>query len=91
MWVELGAPVKQRRPSHSKRRDLRGLPEDWRERLVARMPKYRSAALTSAVARCRPKELKKGVQLAIVGRMLIATINGAKVTEKAGQPWRRLS
>lgn len=88
--AEPGPAVQQRRPRHSKRRDLRGLPDDWRETVVARMPRYRLAALTSAVTGCRPEELAKGVQLSIEGGMLIATIQGAKVTEKAGQPWRRL-
>lgn len=88
---EPGPPVEERRQRHSKRRDLRGLPEDWREKLVARMPNYRLAALTNAVTGCRPEELTKGVQLAIEGAMLVATIQGAKVAGKTGQPWRRLT
>jgi hypothetical protein len=82
---EPGPLVEERRPRHSKRQDLRGLPDDWRERLVARMPNYRLAALTNAVTGCRPDELVKGVQLAINGRMLVATIQGAKVT---GENWQ---
>lgn len=88
---EPGPPVDERRRRHSKRRDLGGLPDGWRERLVARMPKYRVAVLVSAVAGCRPDELVKGVQLAIEGGMLVVTVAGAKVTAKSGQAWRRLS
>lgn len=87
---EPGPPVEERRARHSKRRDLRGLPDDWRERLVARMPNYRLAVLANAVTGCRPDELVKGVQLTIEGGMLMATIQGAKVTGTTGQPWRRL-
>lgn len=87
---EPGPPVEQRRPRHSKRRDLRGLSEDWREKLVTRMPNYRLAALTNAVTGCRSDELLSGVQLEIRGGHLVATIIGSKVTEKTGQPWRRL-
>lgn len=89
--AEPGPPIEERRRRHSKRGDLRGLPDDWRERIVARMPNYQLAALTSAVTGCRPEELKKGVQLTLEGGMLVATIQGAKVTAKAGQEWRRLS
>lgn len=90
LWNEPGIPLENRRRRHSKRRDLRGLPVDWRERIVARMPTYRLAALTSAVTGCRPEELVRGVALAIEGDMLVVTIQGAKVTARTGQPWRRL-
>lgn len=89
--AEPGPAVEQRRPRHSKRRDLRGLPDDWREKLVARLPRYRLAALTQAITGCRPDELVAGVRLEIQGDNLVATITGSKVTEKTGQPWRRLS
>ena len=55
------------------------------------MPKYKLAALANAVTGCRPEELTQGVQLEIHDGVLVATILGAKVTAKAGQPWRRLS
>jgi hypothetical protein len=38
-----------------------------------------------------PTRLVKGVKLSIVGGELIAEIDGSKVTEKSGQPWRRLA
>jgi integrase len=87
---ESGPAIEDRKPRHSKRKDMRGLPDDWRERIVARLPKYRYAALTQAVTGCRPDELVKGVKLSIVDGQLIAEIQGSKLTEKSGQPWRRL-
>lgn len=94
-WHELlrnepGPDIEQRRPRHSKRKDLRGLPADWRERMVARLPNYRLAVLVQAVTGCRPDELVNGVQLEIQSGYLVATIKGSKVTAKTGQPWRRL-
>jgi integrase len=87
---ESGPAIEQRRPRRSKRGDLRGLPEDWRERIVVRMPNYRLAVLAQAVTGCRPDELAAGVRLEIQGGNLVATITGSKVTAKTGQPWRRL-
>jgi hypothetical protein len=87
---EPGPAIEDRKPRHSKRKDMRGLPDDWRERIIARLPKYRHAALAQAVTGCRPDELVKGVKLSIVDGQLIAEIQGSKLTEKSGQPWRRL-
>jgi integrase len=71
---------------------MTGLPPDWRERLVARMPTYRLATLTAAVTGCRPAELVGGVRVSIEGGMLVAFIRGAKVDVERGkgQEWRRL-
>lgn len=88
--AEPGPAVGQRRPRHSKRQDLRGLPADWRERMVARLPNHRLAVLAQAVTGCRPDELVNGVQLETQSSYLVATIKGSKVTPKTGQPWRRL-
>jgi integrase len=87
---EPGPAIEERKPRHSKRKDMRGLPDGWRERIVERLPKYRHAALTQAVTGCRPDELVKGVKLSIVDGQLVAEIQGSKVTEKSGQAWRRL-
>ncbi|MDB4873340.1 MAG: integrase [Gemmatimonadales bacterium] len=85
-------PLKGRIDRHTKRQDMRGLPVDWRERVVARMPTYRAAALTAAVTGCRPAELVNGVRMSIEGGMLVAHIEGAKVdvARGKGQEWRRL-
>lgn len=86
-----GPAVNTRKPRHSKRKDMKGLSDDWRERIVLRCQKYRHAVLVSAVTGCRPDELVKGVNLSIAGGELIAEITGSKVTEESGQPWRRLT
>ena len=70
-----------------------GLPTDWREQIILRMPTYSMAALTAVVTGCRPAELVHGVKLSIVDGMLVAYIKGAKVdVEKGkGQEWRQLT
>ena len=85
-------PMEGRVARHTKRQDMKGLPDDWRQRVIERMPNYRPAALTAAVTGCRPAELVGGVKVTIEGGMLIAHIIGAKVdVEKGkGQEWRRL-
>lgn len=88
---EPGPPIAERKPRHSKRKDMKGLPADWRERMVHRSHKYRHAVLVQAVTGCRPAELVTGVKLTIEGESLVAVIDGAKVTGSSGQPWRRLS
>jgi integrase len=88
---EPGPAIEDRKPRHSKRKDMKGLPDDWRERIIARLPKYRNAALAQAVTGCRPDELAKGVKLSIADGQLVAEVQGSKVTEKSGQPWRRLA
>jgi integrase len=85
-------PLEGRSDRHTKRQDMRGLPDDWRERIIERMPAYAPATLTAAVTGCRPAELLSGVQLSIVDGGLVARIKGAKVdVEKGkGQEWRKL-
>lgn len=56
-------PMDGRSDRDTKRQDMRGLPDDWRERLIERMPNYGPATLTAAVTGCRPAELASGVQL----------------------------
>ena len=83
--------LETRAPRHSKRKDMHGLPADWREQIVSRMSKYRIAVLIQAVTGCRPAELQRGVALSIQDGVLVAEIMGVKVKGNAGQPWRRLS
>ena len=85
-------PLEGRIDRHTKRQDMRGLPDDWRERIIARMPTYALATLVAAVTGCRPAELVGGVQLSIEDGMLVAHIKGAKVdvAKGKGQEWRRL-
>ena len=86
-------PMEGRVARHTKRQDMKGLPDDWRQKVIERMPSYRLAALTAAVTGCRPAELVGGVEVTIKDGMLTAHIIGAKVdVEKGkGQEWRRLS
>jgi hypothetical protein len=53
-------PIEGRIDRHTKRRDMAGLPPDWRERVVARMPAYRAAALTAAVTGCGRRSWSAG-------------------------------
>ena len=84
-------PEKDRKNRKGKRVDMRGLPDDWRSRIIARMPNYRAAVIVAAVTGCRPDELVHGVQIEVIGDEVVATIKGSKTTEKTGQPWRRLA
>lgn len=85
-------PLEGRSDRHTKRQDMAGLPPNWRELVIARMPSYRPATLAAAVTGCRPAELVDGVELSIVDGMLVALIRGAKVDVASGkgQEWRRL-
>lgn len=84
-------PPTDRKPRHSKRKDMKRLPEDWRETMVKRLRNYRLAVLAQVVCGCRPAELEQGIQLRISGGYLQVEIAGRKVTDVSGQPWRRLS
>lgn len=80
---------------HSKRRDLRGLPETWRELMHTGLAtsKYRIQYLVTALTGCRPAELEQpGIMVSISDRMLTFTIAGAKVkSDSQGQPFREIS
>lgn len=81
------------RRRQSKRRAIRGLPDDWREQLCLRMgrSKYRDAVLVMALSGCRPAELVKGVRVTLVDEQhLRIDMQGAKVTQLNGQPHRML-
>lgn len=84
-------PIDARTPRHSKKMDMKGLPKNWRECLIERMPNYHPIVLTAAICGCRPDELMSGVTLLIDSGFLVAVINGSKNTNKSGQPWRRLT
>jgi hypothetical protein len=85
-------PLEGRKDRHTKRQDMAGLPSDWRELVIARMPGYRPATLAAAVTGCRPAELVDGIEMSIVDGVLVALIRGAKVdvARGKGQEWRRL-
>jgi integrase len=87
---ELPPAKESRKPAHGKRKDLRGLPDDWRQQILDLMPNYRLPILTLAITGCRPAELVKGVEWTLVNDKLHAVIHGAKVTKYAGQTIREL-
>lgn len=80
-----------RKPAESKKKHLRGLPKDWREQIIRRMPTYQPQILTLAITGCRPAEIVKGIKWRIDNNKLIAEINGAKVSKHSGQETRILS
>lgn len=85
-------PLEGRVARHTKKQDMRGLPSNWREEIITRMPKYKYAAMACAVTGCRPAELVNGVSLVIQDGMMIARIKGVKVDIAGGrgQEWREL-
>lgn len=74
----------------TKARGLTRLPTNWQQILVERMPKYSEPVAITAIAGCRPAELRLGVKIEVTGNHLVLTIPGAKVTKKSGQEWRKL-
>lgn len=74
----------------TKRKDLFTLPEDWRQTLISRMPKYEKAATISALCGCRPAELVQGVEVFVQSERLVVRIHGAKVGPASGQEWREM-
>lgn len=74
----------------SKRR-LGSLPENWREVLVSRMPKWRTQALVCAVTGCRPGEITAGVRLSVKDGELLAEVAGKKCGLYSGQKLRSMT
>lgn len=81
-------PIKR----HSKRQDIRGLPDDWREQMhdAMKTSKYKVDFLVAAVTGCRPHELQYGVQVRLDSALITFTITGAKVKAQQGQPERTI-
>lgn len=85
-------PIPNPKQRHSKRKDIGGLPANWRELLSAEMEKtaYGLPFLTMAVSGCRPEELRKGIKLTATKDRLVINVDGAKVKESQGQPTRQI-
>ena len=73
-----------------KKSSLNKLQKDWRE-IVASQSKgqYRLPALVTMMTGCRPAELVKGVKLIQKDGCVFVEIAGSKVTDKAGQEYRK--
>ena len=77
--------------SYSKRNDLRYLDAQWRDRFIhycERSPTYKHASVLLRYCGMRPEELEKGVQVQLRDRRIEVRIEGGKVRNTAGQPWR---
>lgn len=85
-------PIHEPAKRHSKRQDLRGLPSDWREQMLYEFEssKYRTDFMIAAVTGCRPAELQKGIEIRTTSTSITFRIEGAKVKEQQGQPWREI-
>ena len=78
--------------SMSKKRDLPKLPAGWQNRFLnvnQSSPTYRMAGVLLRHCGLRPKELAKGVHLEATAGGVRVRIEGAKVRQTAGQPWRQ--
>jgi len=88
-------PIASPKPRHSKRKDIIGLPPDWREQMyreIDRMGrgKYELGFLVMALTGCRPEELKRGISITTTPDVITFRINGVKVKKTQGQEWREI-
>lgn len=82
------APVRLKR---SKKLVLKRARNDWQQRFFDETEKsvqYRHACFLAGTCGMRPKELQTGVMVQLLGKMVGIQVEGAKVTETAGQTWR---
>ena len=80
-------------PVLSKKRALKHLPDDWRERFLEAEEghsSYRSQVVLMRFTGLRPAELEKGVAVMRTGDQVQVLVLGAKVRKVAGQEWRKL-
>jgi hypothetical protein len=85
-------PKEIREPRHSKRKDMRGVPPNWREELWNEpgMEKFKLHYALSAVTGCRPGEFEKGFFVKLSKSSIEFAIIGLKVRACSGQPLRVL-
>ncbi|MGI4794444.1 MAG: hypothetical protein ACRYG8_10290 [Janthinobacterium lividum] len=88
-------PSSKVRPIRSKRGGLRELPPDWLQQLwgaaVDAGHRHLNGIAVLLTTGCRPAEVAWGVAVRRVDAGIEVAIAGAKVTETAGQAWRRLT
>ncbi|MFS4552936.1 hypothetical protein [Comamonas resistens] len=85
------ARLKKTHAKHSKKLALKNLPDGWQERFVfvnEQSPTYRFAGVMLRYCGMRPAELERGVQVKWTEQGAQVVIQGAKVRDTAGQPWR---
>ena len=83
---------KERERSESKKGTLRKLKRGWQERFLKAndsSPTYRASGLLLRFCGVRPVELEKGIRAQLIGKEVSIEVNGGKVRETAGQPWRK--
>ncbi len=87
------APAGTQRPGQkSKRKSLKGLPDDWRDIMLESVKtEDQLPLLVMTLTGCRPAELKKGIQVIASNHLLAFIIQGAKIKENAGQPQRAIA
>jgi integrase len=91
--------IGSREKRKSKRTSLKGLPQNWMERLCNynANSKYRTALLIMCLTGCRPAELVQGVDISlsedIENKKFVIEfeIIGAKLSDTKGQPIRKIS
>jgi integrase len=85
-------PIAEPAKRHSKRQDIRGLPDNWREQMLSEFAnsKYRTDFMIAAITGCRPAELEKGIEIKATATSITLKLEGAKVKEQQGQPWREI-
>lgn len=79
------------RAPQPKSRMLKYLPDGWREQFLGAVQLSDHAMPCALLNACglRPVELESGVQLSLVEDNVLVRINGGKVREHTGQPWRQ--
>lgn len=83
--------LKKEHPGKSKKLALKKLPDGWQERFDffnEQSPTYRYAGVLLRFCGLRPAELERGVQVQWTAQGVQVRIEGAKVRDTAGQPWR---
>lgn len=84
-------PEKRSAPKKSKRKSL-PRSADWQQRAIEKATPVMRAAIVCGMVGARPDEIERGIVVEFLPeeKAIRVTIRGAKVTEKSGQPWRRL-
>lgn len=74
----------------SKKVSLKGLPNDWREKMAnASKGQFRLPMLLCLMTGCRPSEFKNGLEVKLKDNQVYVRLKGTKVTSCSGQPERR--